>query len=61
MHTIRDIAPWCQQIEKEILDFMKEKGSIEIPELTEKFSLSEESIGYLLSRIANENLIDYKV
>jgi transcription initiation factor IIE alpha subunit len=40
---------------------MKEKGSIEIPELTEKFSLSEESIGYLLSRLANENLIDYKV
>ncbi len=52
---------WCQQIEKELLDFIKEKGSIKIPEMAEKFSLSEESIKYLLSRLANKNLIDYKV
>ena len=52
---------WCQQIEKELLDFIKEKGSIKIPEMAEKFSLSEESIRYLLSRLANKNLIDYKV
>jgi hypothetical protein len=52
---------WCQQIEKELLDFVKEKGSIKIDEMTEKFSLSEESIRYLLSRLANKNLIDYKV
>ena len=29
--------------------------------MVEKFSLSEESIKYLLSRLANKNLIDYKV
>jgi LPS O-antigen subunit length determinant protein (WzzB/FepE family) len=52
---------WCQQIEKEILDFIKEKKSIKIEELTEKFSLSEESIRYLLGRLADKNLIDYKV
>jgi hypothetical protein len=52
---------WCQQIEKELLDFIKEKGSIKIPEMAEKFSLSEESIKYLLSRLANKNLIDYKI
>jgi predicted transcriptional regulator len=51
---------WCQQIEKELLDFIKEKNSIEIDEIAEKFSLSEESIKYLLSRLANKNLIDYK-
>jgi hypothetical protein len=51
---------WCQQIEKELLDFIKEKGSIKVAEITEKFSLSEESIKYLLSRLANKNLIDYK-
>jgi predicted transcriptional regulator len=51
---------WCQQIEKELLDFIKEKNSIEIAEIAEKFSLSEESIKYLLSRLANKNLIDYK-
>jgi len=52
---------WCQQIEKELLDFVKEKGSIKIPEMVEKFNLSEESIKYLLSRLANKNLIDYKI
>jgi hypothetical protein len=52
---------WCQQIEKELLDFIKEKGSIKIPEMAEKFGLSDESIKYLLSRLANKNLIDYKV
>lgn len=52
---------WCQQIEKEILDFIKEKGAIKIDEIAEKFSLSEESVKYLLSRLANKNLIDYKV
>jgi predicted transcriptional regulator len=52
---------WCQQIEKELLDFIKEKGSIKLDEMSEKFSLSEESIKYLLSRLANKNLIDYKV
>jgi hypothetical protein len=52
---------WCQQIEKELLDFIKEKGSIKIDEMVEKFSLSEESIKYLLSRLANKNLIDYKI
>jgi transcriptional regulator CtsR len=51
---------WCQQIEKELLDFIKEKGSIKIAEIAEKFSLSEESIKYLLSRLANKNFIDYK-
>jgi transcription initiation factor IIE alpha subunit len=52
---------WCQQIEKEILDFITDKKSILIDEMAEKFSLSVESIKYLLSRLANKNLIDYKV
>ncbi len=52
---------WCQQIEKEILDFIKEKGTINVNEMVEKFSLSEESIRFLLSRLAGKNLIDYKI
>jgi hypothetical protein len=51
---------WCQQIENELLDFVKEKGVIKVDEMVEKFSLSEESIKYLLSRLANKNLINYK-
>jgi LPS O-antigen subunit length determinant protein (WzzB/FepE family) len=52
---------WCQQIEKELLDLIKDKKSIKIDEMAEKFNLSEESIKYLLNRLANKNLIDYKV
>jgi predicted transcriptional regulator len=52
---------WCQQIEKELLDLIKEKKAIKIDEMAEKLNLSEESIKYLLSRLANNNLIDYKV
>jgi hypothetical protein len=52
---------WCQQIEKEMSDFIKEKGTIKVDVMAEKFGLSEESIKYLLSRLANKNLIDYKV
>jgi hypothetical protein len=52
---------WCQQIEKELLDLITEKRSVKVDELAEKFSLSEESIKYLLSRLANKKLIDYKV
>jgi len=51
---------WCQQIEREILDLIKEKKSIKVDEMAEKFNLSEDSIKYLLSRLANKNLIDYK-
>jgi predicted transcriptional regulator len=52
---------WCQQIENEILDHIKETESIKIDVLADKFSLSEESIRYLLNRLANKNLINYKV
>lgn len=52
---------WCQQIEKEILNFVKENNSINITELADKFSLSEESIQYLLTRLAKKNLIDFKI
>jgi transcriptional regulator CtsR len=51
---------WCQQIEKELLDSIKEKKTINVDELAEKFNLSKESIKYLLGRLAGKNLIDYK-
>jgi hypothetical protein len=52
---------WSLQIENEILIFIKEKKTINITELVEKFSLSDESIKYLLTRLANKNLIDFRV
>jgi len=52
---------WCQQIEKELLELIKEKESVKVDEMVERFNLSEESIKYLLSRLAKKNLINYKV
>jgi hypothetical protein len=52
---------WCQQVEKEIMDFIKEKKSINVGELAAKFNLTEESIKYLLGRLAGKNLIDFKI
>jgi len=59
---LRDLFDeWCQLIEKEVLDFIKENKSIKIEELVAKFNLSEGSIKYILSKLAGKNLIDYKV
>jgi hypothetical protein len=52
---------WCEQVEKEILKFVKEKNAIKIDELTSEFSLSDESIKFLLGRLADKKLIDYKI
>ena len=52
---------WCSQIEKELLDFIKETGSIKTEAICDKFSLTEESVKYLLNRLASKGLIDYKV
>lgn len=52
---------WCEQIEKEILQFVKDKNSIKIDELATEFNLSVESIKFLLGRLADKSLIDYKI
>ncbi len=52
---------WFEQIEKEVLDEIKKNGVIDLTALTNHFSLSEESIKYILSQLASKNLIDYKV
>ncbi len=52
---------WCEQIENELLKFIKESGAINTDVICDKFSLSEESVKYLLSRLAKKGLIDYKI
>lgn len=52
---------WSTQIENEILSFIKEKGEIKVKSIAEKFALSEDSVQYLLGRLAAKDLIDYKV
>jgi len=52
---------WCSQIENELLEFIKESGSIQTESICDKFSLSEESVKYLLGQLAKKGLIDYKI
>lgn len=52
---------WCAQIETEILDFVKNEKKINVDGIAKKFSLSQESVKYLLSKMASKNLIDYKI
>lgn len=54
-------SEWCEQIEKEILDFIKESKIINIEKLAAKFNLSEESVKYLINKLAGKGLIDYKI
>ncbi|KPJ98599.1 MAG: hypothetical protein AMJ60_07670 [Desulfobacterales bacterium SG8_35] len=51
---------WCEQIEKEILEFVKDKGKIDIDELSTRFHVSTDSMEYLLGRLESKNLIDFK-
>ena len=59
---LRDLfGEWCSQIEKELLDFIKESDAINVKAISDKFSLSEESVKYLLGQLAKKGLIDYKI
>jgi hypothetical protein len=52
---------WCDQIEKELLESVKESKEINVKALCDKFNLSEVSIKYLLNQLASKNLIEYKI
>ena len=50
---------WCEQVESEIIEYVKKEGKISIKDISTIFKLSEESIRYLLNRMASRGLIDY--
>ena len=52
---------WAQQIEEEILSFIKEKGSIHPQEIAAHLKISKESVHYFLSRLAQKAKIQLKV
>ena len=53
-------SEWCEEIEKEMQEFIKQTGSIDVKALIQKFNLSEESINYLLGSMASKKKIAYK-
>jgi Mn-dependent DtxR family transcriptional regulator len=52
---------WAQQIEEEILSFIKEKESIHPEEIAAHLKISKESAHYFLSRLAQKGKIQFKV
>jgi hypothetical protein len=52
---------WCNQIETELLSYLKESGGINIEAISQKLNLSPESVKYLLNKLALKGLIDYKI
>lgn len=52
---------WCAQIENEILEQIKNEKEISVDKIAKKINLSEESVKYLLGKLAQKGLIDYKL
>jgi len=55
LHTL--FEEWLSQIEEEIATKIKEKGEIDSKKLSEEFKLSEESINFILLRLAKKGKI----
>jgi len=51
---------WCEQIESEIIEFAKKEEKIKVEDLSKEFKLSEESIKFLLNRLASRGVINYR-
>ena len=48
---------WVEQIEQEILDYLKEKDSVDIKDLTNQFKISKDSAYYFLTKLAQKGKI----
>ena len=52
---------WCAQVETEILEFIKKENKIDAKVIAKELNLTEESIRYLLSRLASKGLIKFEL
>jgi|GEM_PF-2293787 len=52
---------WLNQIEEEIIDFVKDKNSIDVKEIADKFKISEKSAYYFLTRMAQKGKIKINI
>jgi hypothetical protein len=50
---------WCEQVESEIIEYVEKEGKINVTDLSATLKLTEESIKYLLNRLASKGLIKY--
>jgi len=48
---------WLSEIEREILEFLNERGRVDPDEVAEHFRLNQKSIIFILSKLAREGKI----
>ena len=52
---------WVEQIEKEILDYLKDKDTVEVKDLASKFKISKDSAYYFLTKLAQKGKLNLNV
>ncbi len=52
---------WVEQIENEIIEFIKDKKFYDVEEIAKNFKISKESAYYFLTRLAQKGKINIKV
>ncbi|MBI5585555.1 MAG: hypothetical protein HY892_17235 [Deltaproteobacteria bacterium] len=51
---------WVREIEREVLEFLKDKDKVDPVEVEKQFRLDRESVIFLLSKLAREGKINIK-
>ncbi len=51
---------WCAQVESEILELIKKESKVDAEVIAKKLNLTEESVRYLLTRLASKGLIKFE-
>jgi hypothetical protein len=52
---------WVEQIEKEILDYLKDKEKLDIKDLSGEFKISKDSAYFFLTKLAQKGKIDLNI
>jgi hypothetical protein len=52
---------WVDQIEKEILEYLKDKESIDIQDLAKHFKISKDSAYYFVTKLAQKEKLEIKI
>jgi len=52
---------WVEQIEQEVLDYLKDKNTVEIKDLASQFKISKDSAYYFLTKLAQKGKVNLNV
>jgi len=52
---------WVEQIEKEILDYLKDKKTVDVKDLADHFKISKDSAYYFLTKLAQKEKIQLSI